>query len=97
MYTKIKRTLTPFPRASNPYVLKKIYTCEHDVHKKMRGKFGGPGGGSYIYTVNDEVMNVVREFTCALTGENVRIVRLPDGNEIALGENEELGTVDLDF
>jgi len=42
-------------------------------------------------------MNVVREFTCALTGEHVRIVRLPDGNEIALGENEELATIDLEF
>ena len=52
MYTKIKRTLTPFPRASNPYVLKKIYT----FLKKYVKKFGYPRGGSYIYTVNDEVM-----------------------------------------
>ena len=42
-------------------------------------------------------MEIVREFTCALTGEHVRIVRLPDGNEIALGENEELATIDLEF
>ena len=40
-------------------------------------------------------MNVVREFTCALTGEHVRIVRLPDGNEIAMGANEELGTIEF--
>jgi len=42
-------------------------------------------------------MEIVREFTCALTGEHVRIVCLPDGNEIALGENEELATIDLEF
>ena len=41
-------------------------------------------------------MEVLREFTCALTGEHVRIVRLPDGNEIALGKNEELATIDLE-
>ena len=28
---------------------------------------------------------LLRSFKCALTGEHVRIVRLPDGNEIALG------------
>ena len=38
---------------------------------------------------------LLRSFKCALTGEHVRIVRLPDGNEIALGENEELATIDL--
>jgi len=40
-------------------------------------------------------MEIVREFTCALTGEHIRIVRLPDGNEIAIGENEELGNIEF--
>ena len=41
------------------------------------------------------MFEVIREFTCALTGEHVRIVRLPDGNEIALGENEDIATIEF--
>ena len=40
-------------------------------------------------------MEIVREFTCALTGVHIRIVRLPDDNEIAIGENEELGNIEF--
>jgi hypothetical protein len=46
---------TPFPRSPNPYVLKKIYTCEHNVHKlltkKCAGGFGDPRDRSYIYGI----------------------------------------------
>ena len=58
--------------------------------------FGSPRDCSYIYGVKViKVMEIVREFTCALTGEHVRIVCLPDGNKIALGENEELGKIEF--
>ena len=84
----VNSTLTPFPRPSNPYVLKKIYTCEHNVHKfltkKCGKKFGYPRGGSYIYHVNELIIKVMivfeRVFRCGLTGTLCGIV-LVDGVE----------------
>jgi len=55
--------------------------------------FGDPGILSYIYNVNNDKIKVmivlfdyekIREFTCKLTGDQIKIVRLSNGEEIAL-------------
>ena len=64
--------LTPFPRASNPYVRKRVYIREPRIFTTPREIFGILRKCSYIHRVNDDknkVMDVTKIVNMFNTGK----------------------------